>query len=191
MRLAHSLATVSIVGFALGCADGSPTSTLEPPAAQTNLATGQLTASATAGLHWTIPASAFGFPVDNRLTISALRQSGGEVEGRFVYEQAFLGNTFVFKGPITCIGVYDGFRAKTGGPVEQSNDPDVPVGTFIWWHVHDNGEGSAAPPDQATLPGLGNEAGNEAFCASANLPLGRLWDTQGNAQVGGPAAATP
>jgi hypothetical protein len=32
-------------------------------------------------------------------------------------------------------------------------------------------------PDQATLPGLGDEAGNEAFCARANLPLGRLWDT--------------
>jgi len=53
----------------------------------------------------------------------------------------------------------------------------------MWWHVHDNGEGGAAAPDQATLPAIGNEAANEAFCASPNLPLGRLWDTQGNAQV--------
>jgi hypothetical protein len=176
---------MTIIGVALGCAEGSPISTLEPFAGQTNQASGPFIASATTGLHWTIPASAFGFPVDNRLTITARRSSDGGVKGRFVYEQAFLGNTFLFKGPITCIGVYDGFRAKTGGPVEQSNDPDVPVGTFIWWHVHDNGEGSAAPPDQATLPGLGDEAGNEAFCASPNLPLGRLWDTQGNAQVRG------
>ena len=187
MRPALSFATASIVGFALGCADGSPPSMLEPPSAQASAALGP-TASATTGLHWTIPPSAFGFAVDNRLTITARRWSDGDANGRFVYEQAFLGNTFVFKGPITCLGVYDGFRAKTGGPVEQSNDPDVPVGTFIWWHVHDNGEGGAAPPDQATLPGLGDEAGNEAFCASANLPLGRLWDTEGNAQVRPPAA---
>jgi hypothetical protein len=189
MGLAHSLALVSIAGFALGCSERSPTATLEPPAAESNLKTGQLNASATAGLHWTIPSSVFGFSVDNRLTISALQGSDGVVGGRFVYEQAFLGNTFLFKGPITCIGVYDGFRAKTGGPVEQSNDPDVPVGTFIWWHVHDNGEGGGVPPDQATLPGLGDEAGNEAFCGSANLPLGRLWDTQGNAEVR--ASGTP
>jgi hypothetical protein len=185
MRLAYSLPTVSIIGFALGCGDGSPTSTFEPLATPANQAAGQLTASATAGLHWTIPPSAFGFAVDNRLTISALRLSDGDVKGRFVYEQAFLGNTFVFKGPITCIGVYDGFRAKTGGPVEQSNDPDVPVGTFIWWHVHDNGEGGTATLDQATLPGLGDEAGNNAFCGSANLPIGRLWNAQGDAQVRG------
>jgi hypothetical protein len=185
MRLPHSLWIVSIIGFALGCAEGSPTSTFEAPANEANLATGRPTASATGGLHWTIPPSAFGFPVDNRLTIAALRPSDGEVKGRFVYEQAFLGNTFLFKGPVTCLGVYDGFRAKLGGRVEQSNDPDVPVGTFIWWHVHDNGEGSAAPPDQATLPGLGNESANEAFCASANLPVGTLWNAEGNVQVRG------
>jgi hypothetical protein len=188
MRTAHAFATVSIVGFAFGCVDGSPTSTLEPLATQAGLATGA-TASATTGLHWTIPSSAFGFEVDNRLTITVLRWSDGDVTGRFVYEQAFLGNTLVFKGPITCLGVYDGFRAKAGGLIEQSNDPDVPVGTFMWWHVHDNGEGGAAPPDQATLPAVGDEVANEAFCASPNLPLGRLWDTQGNAQV--QAASAP
>jgi hypothetical protein len=187
MRLAYSLATVAFVGFALGCADGSPTSTLEPSGAQAHQTAGGVIASATIGLHWTIPPSAFGFQVDNRLTVSALRLSGGDIKGRFVYEQAFLGNTLLFKGPITCIGVYDGFRAKIGGRIEQSNDPDVPVGTFMWWHVHDNGEGGAAPPDQATLPAIGNEAGNEAFCASPNLPLGRLWDTEGNAQVWAPS----
>jgi hypothetical protein len=185
MRAAHSFATVSIVGFALGCADGSPTSTLESSPSQADLSTGP-TASATTGLHWTIPSSAFGFEVDNRLTITARRWSDGDVTGHFVYEQAFLGNTLLFKGPITCLGVYDGFRAKVGGLIEQSNDPDVPVGAFMWWHVHDNGEGGAAPPDQATLPGLGDEAANEAFCASPNLPLGRLWDTQGDAQVRAP-----
>jgi hypothetical protein len=113
MRTAHRFATVSIVGFALGCADGSPTSTLEPLATQAGLAAGA-TASATTGLHWTIPSSAFGFEVDNRLTITALRWSDGDVTGRFVYEQAFLGNTLVFKGPITCLGVYDGFPTRPG-----------------------------------------------------------------------------
>ena len=95
MRPAHSFATVSIVGFALGCADSSPTSTLEPPAAQVSVAMGP-TASATTGLHWTVPSSAFGFEVDNRLTITARRWPDGDVTGRFVYEQAFLGNTLVF-----------------------------------------------------------------------------------------------
>ena len=76
MRPAHLLATVSIVGFALGCADSSPTSPLEAPAAQANLALGP-TASATTGLHWTIPSSVFGFAVDNRLTITAHAGSRG------------------------------------------------------------------------------------------------------------------
>jgi hypothetical protein len=183
MRLAHALPIAAMVVFALGCGDHSQ-STFEHSSAQAEAAADGIAASATVGLHWTIPPSAFGFPVDNRLTISALRLSG-QVAGRFVYEQAFLGNTFLFKGPITCIGVYDGFRAKVGGPIEQSNDPDVPVGTFIWWHVHDNGEGGTAPADQATLPGLGDEAGNNAFCGSPNRPIGRLWDAQGNAEVRG------
>jgi hypothetical protein len=188
MRLAYSLATVAFVGFALGCGDGSPTSPLESPVVQAKQSAVPITASATAGLLWTIPASVFGFAVDNRLTITARRRPDGEVQGRFVYKQAFLENDFVFKGPVTCLGVYDGFRAKVGGRVEQSNDPDVPVGTFMWWHVHDNGEGRSAPPDQATLPGLGSETANEAFCASPNLPLGRLWDTMGNAEVWAPSA---
>jgi hypothetical protein len=81
------------------------------------------------------------------------------------------------------MNVYDGNRAKIGGVVEQSNDPTVPAGTFAWFQVFDNGEGPDAPPDRSSLIGFGNEAANEAFCNSPNLPRFGPWDVQGNVQV--------
>ena len=46
-----------------------------------------------------------------------------------------------------------------------------------------NGEGANAVPDQSSLVGFGNEAANEAFCNSPNLPRFGPWDVQGNVQV--------
>jgi hypothetical protein len=81
------------------------------------------------------------------------------------------------------MNVYDGNRAKIGGVVEQSNDPTVPAGTFAWFQAFDNGDGPDAPPDRSSLIGFGNQAANEAFCNSPNLPRFGPWDVQGNVQV--------
>jgi hypothetical protein len=93
-------------------------------------------------------------------------------------------------------------RAKIGGLVTYSNDPTVAVGSFGWFQVFDNGHGHTGAPDRSSLVGFGDEAANEAFCASPNLPRFGPWDVQGeikvNTQVppgGGPSraasAATP
>jgi hypothetical protein len=86
---------------------------------------------------------------------------------------------------VTCMNVYDGYRAKIGGLILSSNDPTVEVGSYGWFQVFDNGEGAAASPDQSSLMGFGDAAANEAFCASPNLPRFGPWDVQGNVQVKG------
>jgi hypothetical protein len=93
------------------------------------------------------------------------------------------GEAFKFNVDVTCLNVYDGNRAKIGGVIEVSNDPTLPVGTYAWFQVFDNGEGINAPPDRSSLIGFGNEAANEAFCNSAALPRFGPWDVQGDVQV--------
>ena len=142
---------------------------------------------ASGGYHFTVPADfnggIFGGAVGNRLSFVARRDASG-VSGRYNYEQTFQGETFVFKGSVTCFQVYDtpvlqnwpgipaatANRAKWGGVIESSNDPTLPPGGFIWFQSIDNGEGADAPPDLSTLSGFGDEVANEAFCASANVP---------------------
>jgi hypothetical protein len=78
-----------------------------------------------------------------------------------------------------------GNRAKWGGPIEETNDPGVPVGIFGWFQSIDNGEGANSPPDLSTLFGLGNEADNEAFCNSDRVPNANFGPhvVKGNIQV--------
>ena len=144
-------------------------------------------ASATGSAHWTIPLpNAFGVEVVNRtLSFNARKDASGEVSGRFEYHQVVEGEAFRFNVAVTCFEVYDGNRAKIGGLIEVSNDPSVEPGTYAWFSVFDNGEGTAAPPDRSSLIGFGSEAANEAFCASPNLPRFGPWDVQGNVQVRG------
>jgi hypothetical protein len=146
---------------------------------------GTIVASASGGAHWTIPLpNPFGVVVQNRtLAFDARRYEDGSVDGRFEYHQVVEGEAFRFNVDVTCFVVYDGNRAKIGGVVEQSSDPTVPVGTFAWFQVFDNGEGTGAPPDRSSLVGFGDEAANEAFCNSPNLPRFGPWDVQGNVQV--------
>ena len=54
---------------------------------------------------------------------------------------------------------------------------------FGWFQAFDNGEGAGATPDQSSLVGFGDEAANEAFCNSPNLPRFGPWDIEGNIQV--------
>jgi hypothetical protein len=106
------------------------------------------------------------------------------VTGWYNYEQAADGAVFKFAGPVTCMQVYDTpvldrtpevpplahNRAKWGGRVDFSNDPTVPVGTFIWFASMDNGEGSMGWTDSSTLPSFGSEAINIRFCNSDRVP---------------------
>jgi hypothetical protein len=142
--------------------------------------------SAGGGVHWTIPLpNPFGIEVVNQpLAFNARKYSDGSVSGEFEYHQ-IAGGTFKFNVEVTCMNVYEGNRAKIGGVIKQSSDPTLPPGTFAWFQVFDNGEGANAPPDRSSLVGFGDEAANEAFCNSPNLPRFGPWDVQGNVQVSG------
>ena len=146
---------------------------------------GDVVASASGGMHWTIPLpNAFGVEVLNQpLAFNAQKYADGSASGHFTYNQIVEGESFNFVVDVTCMGIYDGNRAKIGGVITNSNDPTLPPGTFAWFQVFDNGEGSNASPDRSSLIGFGNEVANEAFCNSPNLPRFGPWDVQGNAQV--------
>jgi hypothetical protein len=141
--------------------------------------------SASGGVHWTIPLpNAFGVEVVSQpLAFIANKYADGSVSGHFEYIQKAGGNTFKFGVEVTCMNVYGGNRAKIGGIVTQSSDPTIAVGRYGWFQVFDNGEGAGEPPDQSSLIGFGDEAANEAFCNSPNLPRFGPWDVQGNVQV--------
>ena len=161
---------------------------------------------ASGGYHFLIPADfnggIFGGAVDNRLTFDAARDAEGNVSGSFNYEQTDFstgGIPYSYKGSVTCFQVYDtpvlerfpdipamlGNRAKWGGPIEKTDDPGVPVGTFAWFQSIDNGEGASSLPDLSTIFGLGDEAANEAFCNSDRVPNPNFGPhaVQGNIQV--------
>ena len=147
--------------------------------------TAQPAVSASGSAHWTIPLpNPFGVEVGNRtLSFNARKDGVGDVTGHFEYQQVVLGQAFVFNVDVTCLNVYDGNRAKLGGLIQVSNDPTLPAGTYAWFQVFDNGEGTAALADRSSLIGFGDEAANEAFCNSPNLPRFGPWDIQGNVQV--------
>ena len=142
-------------------------------------------ASASGGVHWTIPLpNPFGVEVLNQpLAFEAQKYADGSVTGNFEYHQIVEGESFNFHVDATCMNIYDGNRAKIGGVITYSNDPTLPPGVYIWFQVFDNGEGANAPPDRSSLIGAGDEAANEAFCNSPNLPRFGPWDVQGNVQV--------
>jgi hypothetical protein len=146
--------------------------------------------TATGGYHFTIPADFNGgifgttTPIKNRLTFNAKKDPDGSVSGWYNYEQEADGSVFKFAGPVTCLNIYDTpvlqrtpdipaqvhNRAKWGGRVEQSNDPTVPVGRFIWFSSIDNGEGANGWTDVSSIPGIGTEAANIAFCDADRVP---------------------
>jgi hypothetical protein len=173
----HVRLFLALAGFAL-------TALVAVPAAGSS---GSPIVSATGSAHWTIPLpNQFGVTVENRtLSFNARKYADGTVSGHFEYHQVIpeTGGAFKFNVAVTCLNVYDGNRAKLGGPVKVSSDPDLPPGTFAWFQVFDNGEGAEAPPDRSSLVGFGDEAANEAFCNSPNLPRFGPWDIQGNVQV--------
>jgi hypothetical protein len=76
-------------------------------------------AAADGGAHWTIPLpNQFGVEVGNRtLAFNARAYADGSVAGRFEYQQVADGEAFKFSVAVTCLKVYDGYRAKLGAVV--------------------------------------------------------------------------
>jgi hypothetical protein len=154
--------------------------------------------SAKGDVTWAIPLpNDFGVHVDNVLDFKATKSKKGKVRGRFHYEQTVEGETFIFDVNVTCMVIYDGNRAKIGGVITRSNDATQPAGRFAWFQVFDLGRnrgggddddddddgGGRGPADRSSLIGFGDEAANEAFCNSPNLPRFGPWDVDGDIRV--------
>jgi hypothetical protein len=153
----------------------------------------------------------FGGEVDNYFDFHAKRHANGRVSGEYRYVQydGSVDKTYRISGRVTCFQIYDtpvlqrtpeipamtANRAKWGGRIDRSNDPDFPVGMFVWAQSIDNGrrdndddeseggdddesddesesddDDGQRYPDVSTIVGLGDHAANEAFCASPNVP---------------------
>ena len=50
---------------------------------------------------------------------------------------------------------------------------------YGWFQGFDLGKRKKDPPDRSSLLGFGDEAANEAFCNSPNLPRFGPWDVAG------------
>jgi hypothetical protein len=134
-------------------------------------------------VEWTIPPDVFGAEVGNDLRFKARKHPDGTASGRIHYVQTFQGESFEFEIDVTCLEFYDGNRAKLGGVITKSNDPTVPAGMYGWFQAFDLGKGKRGLPDRSSLLGFGDEAANEAFCNSPNLPRFGPWDVQGDIKV--------
>jgi hypothetical protein len=179
------------------CGDALPTETDTEMVSASAAARGQYeVAAASGGANWDLG----GFdldgdgaedPIGNVLAFNAVRYADGTVSGQMEYQQSALGDSFRFHGTVTCIGVYDGNRAKFGGRITRSDDETIPVGVFMWFTVVDNGQGGAPAPDRSSILGIGDNAANEAFCASNAPPNPRFSAniTSGNITVHDGSAA--
>jgi len=124
-----------------------------------------------------VPAVVFGTTTDviAHFAFLVVKNGRGDVRGLYRVSESVDGLTSNFAGHLSCLGVYDfngitGNRAKVGGRIDSSDDPGIPVGTFIWWQAIDNRKVTGDKPDQSTLPGFGTEQQNLDFCASSNPP---------------------
>ncbi len=134
-------------------------------------------------VEWTIPPDVFGAEVGNDLEFKARKHADGSASGWIHYVQTFQGESFEFEIDVTCLEFYDGNRAKLGGVITESNDPTVPAGRYGWFQAFDLGKGKKGPADRSSLLGFGDEAANEAFCNSPNLPRFGPWDVEGEIKV--------
>jgi hypothetical protein len=134
-------------------------------------------------IEWTIPPDVFGAEVGNDLEFKARKRADGSADGWIHYVQTFQGESFEFEIDVTCLEFYDGNRAKLGGVITASNDPTLPVGRYGWFQAFDLGKRKKDPADRSSLLGFGDEAANEAFCNSPNLPRFGPWDVDGQVKV--------
>lgn len=165
---------------------------LAVPVAAADQSNRSAVSTANGNVTWAIPLpNAFGVHVDNVLSFKA-KKKNGTASGRFHYEQTVEGETFVFDVDVTCMVIYDGNRAKIGGVITRSNDATQPAGKYAWFQVFDLGRGGddddddddrRGPADRSSLIGFGDQAANEAFCNSPNLPRFGPWDVDGDIKV--------
>lgn len=186
--LSGSLASMAVLVLA-ACDAGVPTQVSENQAAPLSASNGaNVVASASAGAQYTLVCCG-GLVIEQSLNLTAQKDTDGNVKGELKYTQAFDGFDGRWKAHVTCMNVYEGNRVKVGGIITQSTDPDPDfgVGRYIWVHLIDNGQGSAAAPDQASGGGFGDNAENEAFCDSPALPNPRFLSnvSSGNIKVTG------
>jgi hypothetical protein len=145
---------------------------------------------ATGRYHVIVAPSVFGTmqPIRAHFRYHATKASDGEVSGRYAVDEYVDGTTFHYRGTFTCFGDYDfnglaGNRAKLGGVLTESDDPTSPVGTYLWWQAIDNDHAPIPTPNQTTLVGGGDNAANEAFCASSKPPVFGPFDAHGVLEV--------
>ena len=179
MQSRYCVAVLAVAALACtGAEGGAPTS---PDVA---LAASQAPAvSVTGSVHFINP-DFFGNPVEVRnLVFNARKTADGEVSGHFQYQQVFLGNTFKFRGEMTCLNVI-GNRAWLGARILDATNP-ARIGQFGWWQVTDNGEGDNDAADLGGLVGIGSEARNEAYCADHpdDIPQVGPFPSTGNVQI--------
>lgn len=157
---------------------------LAVPVAAAHHSNRAVVASAKGDVTWAIPLpNPFGVHVDNDLAFKAKKHADGSASGWIHYIQTVEGESFEFSIDVTCMEVYDGNRAKLGGIITESNDPTLPAGNYGWFQAFDLGKGKKGPADRSSLLGFGDEAANEAFCASPNLPRFGPWDVKGDIKV--------
>jgi hypothetical protein len=145
----------------------------------------------------TVAPSVFGTvqPIQAHFRFDARKASDGTVSGQFAVEEYVDGTTSHYRGTFTCFGDYDfngltGNRAKVGGILTESDDPTSPVGSYLWWQAIDNDHAPTPTPNQTTLVGGGDNAANEAFCASSNPPKFGQQHLRRNHSGGGPTVMT-
>lgn len=99
------------------------------------------------------------------LSFSAVQHADGSVRGQGVY-LVKEGSAIVFRShlQITCMNSADGATVILSGVVTQDTDPTF-VGDSFAFAVRDNGNGSTAPPDQATGVAYGIDWGVDWTCA--------------------------
>jgi hypothetical protein len=138
----------------------------------------------------TVAPSVFGTmqPVRSHFAFDARKARDGTVSGWYAVEEYVDGTTYHYRGTFTCFGDYDfdgltGNRAKIGGILTASDDPTSPAGTYLWWQSIDNHHAPVHTPDQTTLVGGGDDAANEAFCASDAPPKFGPFDAHGELVV--------
>ena len=184
--IAHKLLWTALAGLLLGCdqvVDPNAPALAPGASVQASNGVGGLVALATGSYQISAPEEVFGVVIEGRFTFNASAYADGSVNGRYVYDETYPddGITLTYRGTVTCFKIYDGTRAKLGGLIEESNDPLFPPGAFLWFSTKDNGD---PPTDWSSFGGAGDEAANEAFCNSTNLPrFGPFLLEQGNSNV--------
>ena len=186
MRTSQCLFVLAI-GTLTACSADGPTAVGGPPVVRSSAPSFDVgnkpAISVTGNVHFTNP-NFFGNPVEVRtLAFNARKAENGDISGHFEYQQVFLGNTFKFRGTLTCLTVI-GNRAWLGALILDATNP-ARISQFAWWQVTDNGEGDNDAADLGGLVGLGTEARNEAYCATHpdDIPAVGPYPITGNVQI--------